>query len=949
MTRSTCSAVAELGKRRGSNFAARVCICLTVLLVLAAVSASAQSTAVPPTGTIQVLGISPATPAPSNPPTAPQGGIILYGSAINPATGRPFRHLWIGDSNFGICRVDPDLDTAVPAGAVSPFNVTVATCPFKINGLSVTGGPMAFDPTTSNLYLTDEQTNSEGIFRLGFLPSGDGGHGSLDFNNIFAMAGNITGSRFSGGTTGCAFPDDSTESILGPDGKTKIAVPMGVPNSLALGPDGNLYIGFKKQGGILRINNPATANTAGFGTCADFIQLVAETPGGGGNGLAFINHDLWGALEGGPFVIQNADTTCQALPPTVTQTTVQKATCLASAPTTPAFAALTPTTIYGDQTYPYLNGNNLYMGDATDDQWVGNVSGDPTSTAFVVDPFEQQPSPAVPPAVEPGTVFFLGALPPNVNAITADMTDPANVVAYSGDDPSAAALLAQGRWWQVFQNPSPLAAPPAPTIVRTSAVGTTLTISWSPAQAALPVTSYTVHALTGGIADQIVSAPPAPAVPIIPPNLGVTFPPNFLVLTGLAAGSYTFEVSANNANGPGKFSAASAAITLPAVPAPGIPTNVSATAGDTVAFVSFVAPPNSAAEGITGYLITANPGPVTATTTPTATTNVTVSGLTDGTTYTFTVHAINPTFNKKGMESTPSNPVTPAKPPTTVTFALAGPLTVPTVPIMSTFTATLVNTTPNPATNLSLSYNLVTTDGATVLLGQPGLGTCTTVSTIKVTCAIGTLAPGASANVNFLVQIKTNSISATAVLTGNATPATGPAVVLNVTTPVLNTTTPGAPPQGGVGPTLTVIVTGSSAKPQLNTGSGTTHTFVASNTGSILATNLSFTISEPAQLTLGTVTATSSAAGDPVTCLAPKAGTLNNLPVNNIVCTIASLGGNLKNGAKPTTAQTITIVVNVTAPAPKLQNPINLAVSSVVAFDGIDAVSPSANFTQTVK
>jgi len=429
MTRSTCSAVAELGKRRGSNIAARVCICLTVLLVLAAVSASAQSTAVPPTGTIQILGISPVTPAPSNPPTAPQGGIILYGS-LNPATGRPFRHLWIGDSNFGLCRIDPDLDTPIPAGAPSPFTVTISTCPFKINGLSVTGGPLAFDPNTNNLYLTDEQTNSEGIFRIGYLPTGDGGHGALDFNNVFAMAGNITGSRFSGGTTGCAFPDDSTETILAPDGVTKIAVPMGVPNSLALAPDGNLYIGFKKQGGILRINNPATATAAGFGTCADFIQLVAETPGvggvsgGGGNGLAFIGHDLWGALEGGPFVIKSADTTCQALSPSVNPAP-QQATCKSLTAGTPAFAALTPTTVYGDQTYPYLNGNNLYFGDKTDDIWVGDISADPVLTGnpatavFVVDPFEQQPGP------EPGTVFALNGLPPNVNAITADMTDPA--------------------------------------------------------------------------------------------------------------------------------------------------------------------------------------------------------------------------------------------------------------------------------------------------------------------------------------------------------------------------------------------------------------------------------------------------------------------------------------------------------------------------------------------
>ena len=331
MKRSTCSAVAELGKRRGSNVAARVCICLTVLLVLAAVSASAQSTAVPPTGTIQILGISPATPAPSNPPTAPQGGIILYGSLISPITNQPVRHLWIGDSNFGVCRIDPDIDSglatmALTPGGPSPFTVTIATCPFKLNGLSVTGGPMAFDPNTNFFYLTDEQTNSQGIFRLGYLPTGDGGQGQLDFNNVLPLAGNITGSRFSGGTTGCAFPDDSTETILAPDGVTQIAVPMGVPNGLALGPDGNLYIGFKKQGGIIRINSPATATSAGFGTCADLVQLVAQTPGGGGNGLAFIGHDLWQAGEGGPFVIKNADTTCQALPPSITPT-VQHATC----------------------------------------------------------------------------------------------------------------------------------------------------------------------------------------------------------------------------------------------------------------------------------------------------------------------------------------------------------------------------------------------------------------------------------------------------------------------------------------------------------------------------------------------------------------------------------------------------------------------------------------------
>ena len=243
MKRSNCSAVAE--QRRGSsNFATRVCLCLTVFLVLGAVSASAQSTAVPPTTAIQILGVSPTTPAPSNPPTAPVGGIILYGTNISPITLQPVRHLWIGDSNFGMCRVDPDIDTANAAMAAnpanpSPFNVNIDSCPFKLNGISVTGGPMAFDPNTNKIYLTDEQTNAEAILRIGYLPTGASGEGALDFNSIFSMTGNITGSRLAGGTTGCPFPNDSTV------GGT--ATPLGRPNAATLGPDGNLYVGFKKR------------------------------------------------------------------------------------------------------------------------------------------------------------------------------------------------------------------------------------------------------------------------------------------------------------------------------------------------------------------------------------------------------------------------------------------------------------------------------------------------------------------------------------------------------------------------------------------------------------------------------------------------------------------------------------------------------------------------------
>ncbi len=161
--------------------------------------------------------------------TAPLGGIILKGTAINPATGRQYRHLWVADATSGICRIDPDLDSP------GPYVINLQTCPFKINGASITGGPMSFDPTprfldpanptvaTNYLYFADEQRASQGIMRIGYLASGDSGHGFLNFASVFVMGGNTTGARFGGGTTGCALPGnpglpDST--VLDPSGRS---------------------------------------------------------------------------------------------------------------------------------------------------------------------------------------------------------------------------------------------------------------------------------------------------------------------------------------------------------------------------------------------------------------------------------------------------------------------------------------------------------------------------------------------------------------------------------------------------------------------------------------------------------------------------------------------------------------------------------------------------------
>lgn len=288
-------------------------------------------------------------------------GTLYASGATNPngqlwLAGDLGGHLWVADHLQGLCRVDAASGT-----------LEGATCATAAKA----AGQPAFDAAHNFVYVPDSATTG-GVVRFTYNPASETIGNPVSLAPSAGLAGNK-------------------------------------PDAVALGPDGNLYVSFLKNGNIVRITNPAGATQ------------TAQSAGGTSDGrralsLAFSGTDLFVAETSGVTRIFN----------------VTASTCTGGCK-----AGTVGLNAIGAPLSLTVDGSTLYIGDAS------KVSRYNLSTG-ALDTYATS-----------GTSAFQ-----NVTGLGVDPTG--NL--YVGDDPSAGALNLQGRIWSVAAGsaPAPTLPPPPP-------------------------------------------------------------------------------------------------------------------------------------------------------------------------------------------------------------------------------------------------------------------------------------------------------------------------------------------------------------------------------------------------------------------------------------------------------------------------------------------------------
>ncbi len=241
-------------------------------------------------------------------------------------------------------------------------------------------------------------------------------------------------------------------------------------------------------------------------------------------------------------------------------------------------------------------------------------------------------------------------------------------------------------------------------------------------------------ALSGGVFGQPYSTSLTQTGALGAPNYAVTagaLPPGLTLSangtisgTSTDLGTFNFTVTVSDASGCN----ASQSYSITVVPTvPGVPTDVSASAGDAQIDVSWVDPANDGGSAITSHVASCTDG-TNSFSAPGTVSPITVGGLVNGTAYTCTVAAIN--GEGAGTASTPSNSVTPKGNQSIAFGPQAGQIygpgrnfsVNPPATASSGLDVSYGSTTPGVCTVMGATVSIVSAGSCTLSASQPGNG-----------------------------------------------------------------------------------------------------------------------------------------------------------------------------------------------------------------------------------
>lgn len=209
-------------------------------------------------------------------PTYAAGGTLFGVNVTGPAGGALVDgHFWVSDHSGAFCRMDLNQYPA-PSGVYGEALCYTGALPTGQDKPNQMGQP-TWDASRNLAYVPDYKSNSLGVWRFSYSSSTQ------------RMAGYPVQLAPNAGLGGVR------------------------PDATALGPDGNLYVGFLNTGDIKRVTNPSGDPSI------QTVQTIGKSSAGKRVfGLAFVGNDLYLSETNGLTVIRNATSSgctggCQAV------------------------------------------------------------------------------------------------------------------------------------------------------------------------------------------------------------------------------------------------------------------------------------------------------------------------------------------------------------------------------------------------------------------------------------------------------------------------------------------------------------------------------------------------------------------------------------------------------------------------------------------------------------